>query len=93
MSRDTYTPPLTVGRIKFLDPAPWMDDGTCRTVEDPDIFFPENESFRKQIRTAQKICSNCPVQRRCAEYALARPGLRGIWGGLTGGDRMRLRQG
>lgn len=84
-------------RISFMDPAPWMEDAACSDTNDPELFHPEDDSprapraIRSSILRAKAMCSGCPVVNDCAAYALARPELSGIWGGLTNNERRRLR--
>jgi WhiB family redox-sensing transcriptional regulator len=64
----------------------WMARGNCRDVE-PDIFFP---SDGVGVERARKICSNCPVQDPCLEYALALKIEHGVWGGASERQRRRI---
>ena len=62
----------------------------CEQV--PHIFFPElagsiDDSYRQEIKLALKICSQCPVQRLCADYAMTAREPYGIWGGTVPTDR------
>jgi WhiB family redox-sensing transcriptional regulator len=66
-----------------------MDDAKCAEVA-PDIFFPEFGN--NHTRQAVKICEECPVRLICLEYALTNEESWGIWGGLTPGQRRRLRR-
>lgn len=65
---------------------------------DPDIFFPttsgnqQKERISKANKTAIAICNSCTHQVECAAYALVRPNVYGIWGGLTNTDRKRIRK-
>ncbi|WP_216677729.1 WhiB family transcriptional regulator [Streptomyces sp. MNP-20] len=68
-------------------PDAWQDDGICAQT-DPESFFPTEG---RSARPAKKICAGCPVRHECRAYALARPELYGIWGGLTRVERGRLR--
>lgn len=78
-------------QIAFAGPPRWMSEGRCVDL-DPDIFFPNDERSR-QSHAAKRICHSCPVVTQCAEYAMTRPELTGIWGGLTYAERRRLRWG
>ena len=64
----------------------WMDDAACRGV-DPDLFH-----NRYQVGEAKEVCRGCPVRLACLEYALAAPELRGVLGGVTTKERVRLRR-
>lgn len=66
---------------------------------DPDSFFSLESlesSMRRQPaypyeREAKMICSSCPYQMRCLEYAIKHPEEQGIWGGTTEYERRRIR--
>ncbi len=69
---------------------------------DPDLFFPttvwlrgsgmrELSSQAAQIAVAKALCSRCPAIAACGAWAIQH-GELGIWGGLTEGDRGRLRR-
>lgn len=66
----------------------WMDDARCREIGG-DIFMPDNII---QHRQAIAICNSCPVEQPCLDYALATPGVYGIWGGTSEKQRRRLRR-
>jgi WhiB family transcriptional regulator, redox-sensing transcriptional regulator len=71
----------------------WQYQGSCRTA-DPSIFFhPEGErgpSRDRRDRTAKAICASCPVQKMCAQHALAVREPYGVWGGLSEDDRVKI---
>ena len=69
-------------------PGPWVSRGACRGAP-TDLFFPEEPG---EAEAALQVCQRCPVRAECAAYALAIPGLEGIWGGLTEADRRRHRR-
>jgi len=68
----------------------WRDDSACAGADDA-LFFPpaEDESL---AMPAKKICAGCPVQQQCLQYALATNQTEGVWGGMSSGDRRRLRR-
>jgi WhiB family redox-sensing transcriptional regulator len=67
----------------------WKLSGLCRQ-SDPALWFPEaNDSGA--TRKARGICSRCPVQPRCLEYALDRNEQFGVWGGTSPQERARFR--
>lgn len=97
------TVPTTTPRAKTLtaDPAAlaavvadlhggaleWQDSALCAET-DPEAFFPEKGSSTRQ---AKGICTLCPVEEACLEYALAN-GIRfGVWGGKSEKERRKLR--
>lgn len=65
---------------------PWADDALCRRFPDQrDLWFPPYET-PKQTADARAVCSWCPTQRECREFALALTGPhrpKGVWGGTT----------
>ncbi|MFD9905603.1 WhiB family transcriptional regulator [Streptomyces sp. NPDC059063] len=69
-------------------PRDWEADALCAQV-DPDLWHP---AVGAPVRAAKRICAACPALADCRAYALARPGLTGIWGGLTTRERGRLRE-
>jgi len=80
-------------------PYPDFSLAACRG-EDINTFFPssaqangnktEKLKYSRTVLMAQKICSECPVQVKCLDYALlAEP--HGIWGGTTEEEREYLR--
>lgn len=64
----------------------------------PDIFFIDSEEgvTASQIyagrKLAKQICSGCPYQIRCAEWAILKEERIGIWGGLTPRERSDIRR-
>ncbi|MGH3500941.1 MAG: WhiB family transcriptional regulator [Nocardioidaceae bacterium] len=73
--------------LAVLDLQPWMEDALCAQT-DPEVFFPDKGQSAKQ---AKRVCARCPVQQPCLAYALDRPELQGVWGGLTERERRQLR--
>ncbi|WP_084546433.1 WhiB family transcriptional regulator [Glycomyces arizonensis] len=67
----------------------WRLQAACRGA-DPELFFPDRAEL---AGPAKEICSECPVQRTCLEYALAIPDLDGIWGGRSSSSRAYMRRG
>ena len=73
------------------EPRPeWRDDSACAGA-DSEVFFPPGEDEAAAM-PAKKICALCPVQEQCLEYALATNQTEGVWGGMSSGDRRRLRR-
>lgn len=63
----------------------------CQTT-DPEVFFPEpGTSHTRELKWAIEECNKCPVQRECAEYAIAAVEPYGLWGGLTPRERQIIR--
>jgi len=54
------------------------------------VFHPERgENTRLWVSTAKAVCAGCPVREECLEAGMREP--RGVWGGLTARERVRLR--
>ena len=64
----------------------WMATGNCRE-EPPATFFP-NDGVGVEV--AKRICSDCPVQERCLEYALQNRIDHGVWRGTSERRRGRI---
>ncbi|MEU0157955.1 WhiB family transcriptional regulator [Streptomyces sp. NPDC006261] len=45
----------------------------------------------KDEEQARAICADCPLRPACATHALTTPEDHGTWGGLTAGQRRRIR--
>jgi len=61
----------------------WQFQAMCR-VEDSDIFFSELAS---KVARAKAVCSTCPVQKQCLDFAISNNIEEGIFGGLTFDER------
>jgi WhiB family redox-sensing transcriptional regulator len=66
----------------------WMAGAVCAQT-DPEAFFPAKG---ERLRPARMVCAACPVRLDCLAYALARPGLEGIWAGTTRNERQAMRR-
>jgi WhiB family transcriptional regulator, redox-sensing transcriptional regulator len=64
----------------------WMAVGNCNN-HPPAVFFP---SDGVGVELAKKICSSCPVQAQCLEYALTSRIDHGVWGGTSERQRRRI---
>lgn len=61
------------------------DQAKCRGL-DPRVFFPERGESTAE---ALAVCSECPIRLLCLEQNLGERS--GVWGGMTGRQRKRLR--
>ena len=68
----------------------WVARAACRG-SDTGLFFPDRYS-RESAGAAKAVCARCPVLRPCRAWAMAHPGERGIWGGLTEAERRAARR-
>ncbi|NIL84615.1 hypothetical protein CH281_18280 [Rhodococcus sp. 06-221-2] len=75
-----------------FESADWRIHAHCNLF-DIDLFYgPWSESRAarsRRERIAQRICAQCPVIEQCRFFAVGRPELYGVWGGLTESDRHR----
>jgi WhiB family transcriptional regulator, redox-sensing transcriptional regulator len=71
----------------------WRRDAACRDTN-PDLFFPVGTTGQAlvQIDSARTVCSVCPVQAECLEFALSTNQDSGIWGGTSEEERRKLRR-
>lgn len=57
----------------------------------PELFFPEDivnvEIKMLAIKSAKKMCDDCPIKMKCFEYALETDQRHGIWGGTLPHER------
>jgi WhiB family redox-sensing transcriptional regulator len=72
----------------------WKDKAACKGPHAA-VFFPPSHLERKdereaRERRAKEICSICPVQRSCLDYAIEIREPHGIWGGLNEIERKQL---
>jgi WhiB family redox-sensing transcriptional regulator len=66
----------------------WIDNAKCH-MNDGIAWFPEiGESHL--VGAAKKFCSNCPVRKRCLNFALDNGIMYGVWGGKSSAERRRL---
>lgn len=70
-------------------PPKWMDHAACNGY-DPELWFP---SWPKpnEYGQARRICARCPVRKECLELALKTDNRYGMFGGLTPGQRKKLK--
>jgi WhiB family redox-sensing transcriptional regulator len=76
--------------IKLLSAIRKIGGVVCEQV--PHIFFPEDSigtdgGYAAEKRLALQICSQCPVQKLCADYAMTANEPYGVWGGTLPTDR------
>lgn len=82
---------ILAGDYLVLSQMPSFSGAACYDNSiDPESYFPVN-TLTGDNRAAKKVCKTCPVRSECLEYALENFISFGIWGGLTGPERVRLR--
>lgn len=69
----------------------WREGALCAQSW-PDAWFPEHGGHVKDSVRAVATCFACPVRAQCLEYAVEHAVDEGIWGGLTPGQRKRLKR-
>jgi WhiB family redox-sensing transcriptional regulator len=60
----------------------------CRDT-DADVFYPVEGG---SAEPAKRICSRCPVESECLEWALSQGEDMGVWGGMSERERARLKK-
>lgn len=75
--------------------ARWSDSAACSAVS-ADLFFDGEGETRegREIReqAAKAVCAGCPALAVCLDFAVDRPGLHGLWGGMNGRERAAERR-
>lgn len=67
----------------------WHAQALCKGATD--VFFPDRGK-NNDIRYAKRICSKCPVQQDCMNYAIKNNIKHGIWGGLAYKERLKVKK-
>lgn len=60
----------------------------CKEVG-TEVFFPQKGENRL-INQAKSICKKCSLKVECLEYALQDIDTKGIWGGTTEFERLKM---
>ncbi len=68
----------------------WMAEAACRD-HPTELFFFDERIERGRVAEAKGICGECPVWKKCLDYAVETPVDFGIWGGFTSRERERYR--
>ncbi|GAC1385180.1 MAG: hypothetical protein NVSMB4_12590 [Acidimicrobiales bacterium] len=71
----------------------WRIGASCADV-DPELFFPVGVTGPAvtQIADAKAVCTGCPVQTECLEFAITTNQEYGVWGGTSEDERRVLRR-
>jgi WhiB family redox-sensing transcriptional regulator len=75
--------------VRAWEPTPWAEEAACRSVPNPNIFFPDANDWAS-TEQAKTLCSGCPVRVECADYGASEA--YGIFGGRTPSERKAERQ-
>lgn len=65
----------------------WVADALCAQVG-PDPWFP---TLGGNTIPARKICKRCTAELECAQWALANPNEKGVWGAMSEETRESVR--
>jgi len=68
----------------------WQQQAACRG-RPASIFFPARGD-QVGLAVARRVCAGCPVRTECLAAALRLGDGFGVWGGLTGAERLELRR-
>lgn len=84
---------LTWIRPDTVDAETWRDAASCRST-DPDLFFPVGTTGLAidHIAAAKAVCTTCPVQTPCLEFAVESNQDSGVWGGTSEEERRQIRR-
>lgn len=69
---------------------PDLRGGSCRDLNSQ-MFFPDESHEDERAREMNALCTQCPVNAQCLEYALSRDEY-GIWAATTRDQRRSLRR-
>lgn len=73
-----------------LPPFASRNDLTCKSPDaDPDLWFSRDQT---NVDLAQGLCRICPIEAKCAEWAIRTRQPHGVWGGTTRADRIPSRR-
>lgn len=77
--------------FEFAPTLPRLPLAACRSIENPDLFFPESRAEeRRSLQTIRSICDGCIERKECLDYALEQQIPYGIWAGFTWEQRKRM---
>lgn len=78
---------------RYADSNGWAAHGACRR-SDPELFFPVSTTgpAAGQVARAKMVCTGCPVQPECLEFALDSGQDFGVWGGTSESERRSMRR-
>lgn len=72
----------------------WKQDAACLGL-DSEIFMPSKlrgEGSKWSAKEALDICARCEVTEQCLDLSLHLGVYDGVWGGMTGTQRRKMRK-
>lgn len=73
----------------------WRIFAACKGM-DPELFFPSRGNAypgeESDLELARAVCRSCPTRDACLDYALSNREEFGMWGGLSGRERLKIRR-
>jgi len=87
--------PLPESDIRIPKLPSWQEQAACKELPESVFFGAKDPKKRpsitmKEIKTAKKICIECPVFEDCLLHALTQREEYGIWAGTSGRTRARI---
>lgn len=67
----------------------WRDQAACKGAE-LKVFYADGKG--QHYDAAKAVCSTCPVQNECFDYALDVADDFGVWGGTSPEERRLMRR-
>lgn len=64
----------------------WREQADCQGDRDPDAWFASPALQPERVARAVAICSGCPVQENCLDFALEIDATAGVWAGMNSAD-------
>ena len=86
--------PVAIQTIPYYDrQRDWRELALCKDTS-PELFFPigNTGTALDAISLAKNVCSRCPSQIECLEYALDSNQDNGVWGGRSEEERRLIRK-
>lgn len=84
------TTDLDIDLATVVPPTADFSRGACRGFP-TSMFFPQRGDLQSIVK-ARAVCAGCEIQEACLQFALDNNERFGIWGGLTGIERLRVRR-
>jgi len=76
-------------RFESYEELVWKEQASCKGMLE--TFFPKRGE-NKTVNRAKAVCSICPVQEECLNYALENGDVHGVWGGKSERQRRAIRR-